>query len=30
MIAGTNCKAEDMGLIELKGQAQSVRLFKLA
>jgi adenylate cyclase len=30
MIAGANCNAEDMGLIELKGQAQSVRLFKLA
>jgi adenylate cyclase len=30
MIAGANCKAEDMGLIELKGQAQPVRLFKLA
>jgi adenylate cyclase len=30
MIAGANCKTVDMGLIELKGQAQPVRLFKLA
>jgi adenylate cyclase len=30
MIAGANCQAVDMGLIELKGQPQPVRLFKLA
>ena len=30
MIAGAECTAQDMGLIELKGQVQPVRLFKLA
>jgi adenylate cyclase len=30
MIAGTGCATQDMGLIELKGQAHPVRLFKLA
>jgi adenylate cyclase len=30
VIAGANLKAVDMGLIELKGQSQPVRLFKLA
>jgi adenylate cyclase len=30
MIANANSTAQDMGLIELKGQAQPVRLFKLA
>jgi adenylate cyclase len=30
MIAGAKYTAQDMGLIELKGQAQPVRLFKLA
>jgi adenylate cyclase len=30
MIAAADRKAVDMGLIELKGQSQPVRLFKLA
>jgi adenylate cyclase len=30
LIAGSGCAAQDMGLVELKGQGQPVRLFKLA
>lgn len=30
LLADTGCAVQDMGLVELKGQAQPVRLFKLA